>query len=119
MQKRPVPSTWAGEFPQDVIREFGVLVKVLVTVFQTRRVTSYLILKISIFKRLGRYSNYSTSAKGLQALNFLEVYDFASLTNGDINQAFLSNFDVNRVLQFPRDSSLKFHPYCPSQSNDA
>lgn len=29
MQKRPVPAVWAGEFPQNVIWEFGVSVKVI------------------------------------------------------------------------------------------
>ncbi|MBL8090848.1 MAG: hypothetical protein JNJ43_10995 [Anaerolineales bacterium] len=43
MQKRPVPAVWAGEFPQDVIREFGVLVKVLVTIFQTRKFNHWIL----------------------------------------------------------------------------
>jgi len=42
MQKRPVPARWAGEFPQDVIWEFGNSVKVLVTIFQTRKVNHWI-----------------------------------------------------------------------------
>jgi hypothetical protein len=67
--KRPVPSTWAGEFPQDVVSEFGVTVKVIVTIIRRAGLAIWF-LKISIFKRLGRCSNYSTSTKELQAVNF-------------------------------------------------
>jgi hypothetical protein len=53
MQKEPVPTLWAGEFPHAVFGEIGVFVKVIVAI--SRHIYLWLELDgISNFKHLGR-----------------------------------------------------------------